>query len=153
VSSLCRGHANLLCIVPIFSYASPKGAIVIAQNWSWQMEILILCGPRVRGARCHVVRSPPPTRSHQLPTASLFHTHPPHSVMLSRDSCVFLVLHYKQSIHSSPPSLHTTRLSNSPRTEHGQIPLSSRMPDFVLSLLVSSSLAGPKTPMSNSSTD
>ena len=37
----------LLCIVPIFSYASPKGAIVVGQNWSWQLEILILYGPRV----------------------------------------------------------------------------------------------------------
>jgi hypothetical protein len=47
VSSLCRGHANLLCIVPIFSYASPKGAINVGQNWSRQLEILILYGPRV----------------------------------------------------------------------------------------------------------
>ncbi len=28
VSSLCRGHANLLCIVPIFSYVTPKGTII-----------------------------------------------------------------------------------------------------------------------------
>jgi hypothetical protein len=48
VSSLCRGHANLLCIVPIFSYASPKGAIAIRRSWSWQLEIQILYGPRVR---------------------------------------------------------------------------------------------------------
>ena len=27
VSSLCRGHANLLCIVPIFSYVTPKGTM------------------------------------------------------------------------------------------------------------------------------
>ena len=47
MSSLCRGHANLLCIVPIFSYASPKGAIVVRQIWSGQLEILILYGPRV----------------------------------------------------------------------------------------------------------
>jgi len=29
VSSLCRGHANLLCIVPIFSYVTPKGTLVL----------------------------------------------------------------------------------------------------------------------------
>ncbi|KAI5822041.1 hypothetical protein K523DRAFT_379305, partial [Schizophyllum commune Tattone D] len=27
VSSLCRGHANLLCIVPNFSYVTPKGTL------------------------------------------------------------------------------------------------------------------------------
>ena len=27
MSSLCRGHANLLCIVPIFSYVTPKGTM------------------------------------------------------------------------------------------------------------------------------
>lgn len=30
MSSLCRGHANLLCIVPIFSYVTPKGTALIA---------------------------------------------------------------------------------------------------------------------------
>ena len=49
MSSLCRGHANLLCIVPIFSYASPKGAIDTGRDLSWQLKILILSGPRV----CH----------------------------------------------------------------------------------------------------
>ena len=29
VSSLCRGHANLLCIVPIFSYVTPTGTIIL----------------------------------------------------------------------------------------------------------------------------
>ena len=29
MSSLCRGHANLLCIVPIFSYVTPKGTLVV----------------------------------------------------------------------------------------------------------------------------
>ncbi len=35
-------------LVPIFSYASPKGAMVFGRILSWQLEILILYGPRVR---------------------------------------------------------------------------------------------------------
>ena len=27
MSSLCRGHANILCIVPNFSYVTPKGTL------------------------------------------------------------------------------------------------------------------------------
>jgi hypothetical protein len=120
VSSLCRGHANLLCIVPIFSYASPKGAIDLGQNWSWQLEILILYGPRVWGARCHVTVGPSTIASHQrmrstnanLTFMSLFQIHPPHSVILSQYSYFTINTLF-------PLSLHTTRLSNSPRSEHG----------------------------------
>ncbi len=41
VPSLCRGHANLLCIVPIFSYASPERAIVYEKDAMLQVKFIL----------------------------------------------------------------------------------------------------------------
>ena len=108
----------LLCIVPIFSYASPKGAIVVVQNWSWQLEILILYGPRVcryramprdGGAVPALVASRQPTTP-KTTSMSLSLTRPPHSVIVSWDPCVFLLL-YGQYTHPSVTIHHGIRLA------------------------------------------
>ena len=39
VSSLCRGHANLLCIVPILVYVLPKRAL-ITEDWCFWIVVL-----------------------------------------------------------------------------------------------------------------
>ena len=46
VSSLCRGHANLLCIVPIFSYVTPKGTMTSVWVLLTSFEFGILFSPR-----------------------------------------------------------------------------------------------------------
>ena len=46
VSSLCRGHANLLCIVPIFSYVTPKGTLAKAVRRTYQRRFYILFNSR-----------------------------------------------------------------------------------------------------------
>ena len=37
VSSLCRGHANLLCIIPILVYVLPKRAL--NNHFKWQLTL------------------------------------------------------------------------------------------------------------------
>ena len=49
VSSLCRGHANLLCIVPIFSYVTPKGTLCEGGTMEQSSEFCFLLNSRVSG--------------------------------------------------------------------------------------------------------
>ena len=59
MSSLCRGHANLLCIVPILVYVLPRRAL----NKTFGLKLLIFLFKRVGGPErtdFHLMEKPGP---------------------------------------------------------------------------------------------